>query len=102
MSSSSLFSNSVYVDLKYNEIYLTFTAGSVRLCGVCEVMSSSLVVLVPYMDEEFAVTVVRLLLFELHLCMLRRCEGYGNAFVRDGGGVVVVSAGMNMCVVHVV
>ena len=27
--------NSVYVDLKYNEIYLTFTAGSVCLCGVC-------------------------------------------------------------------
>ena len=27
--------NSVYVDLKYNEISLTFTAGSVFLCGVC-------------------------------------------------------------------
>ena len=27
--------NSVYVDLKYNEIDLTFTAGSVYLCGVC-------------------------------------------------------------------
>ena len=27
--------NSVYVDLKYNEIYLTFTAVSVCLCGVC-------------------------------------------------------------------
>ena len=27
--------NSVYVDLKYNEISLTFTAGSVCLCGVC-------------------------------------------------------------------
>ena len=27
--------NSVYVDLKYNEIYLTFTAGYVCLCGVC-------------------------------------------------------------------
>ena len=26
--------NSVYVDLKYNEISLTFTAGSVCLCGV--------------------------------------------------------------------
>ena len=27
--------NSVYVDLKYNEIYLTFTAGSECLCGMC-------------------------------------------------------------------
>ena len=41
--------NSVYVDLKYNEIYLTFTAGYVCLYGVyshvvCEV------VLVPYVD----------------------------------------------------
>ena len=27
--------NSVYVGLKYNEIYRTFTAGSVCLCGVC-------------------------------------------------------------------
>ena len=26
--------NSVYLDLKYNEISLTFTAGSVCLCGV--------------------------------------------------------------------
>ena len=26
---------SVYVDLKYNEIYVTFTAGSVCLFGVC-------------------------------------------------------------------
>ena len=30
-----LFFNSVYVYLKYNEIYLTFTAGSMCLCGVC-------------------------------------------------------------------
>ena len=26
---------SVYVDLQYEEIYLSFTAGSVCLCGVC-------------------------------------------------------------------
>ena len=32
---------SVYVDLQYDEIYLTFTAGSVCVCGVC----SSVVVL---------------------------------------------------------
>ena len=29
--------NSVYVDPKYNEISLTFTAGYVYLCGVCGV-----------------------------------------------------------------
>ena len=28
-------SESVYVDLQYNEIFLTFTAGSGCLCGVC-------------------------------------------------------------------
>ena len=27
--------DSVYVDLQYDEIYLTFTAGSMCLCGVC-------------------------------------------------------------------
>ena len=27
--------NSVYIDLKYNKIFLTFNAGSVCLCGVC-------------------------------------------------------------------
>ena len=29
--------DSVYVDLQYDEISLTFTAGSVCLCGVCGV-----------------------------------------------------------------
>ena len=27
--------DSVYVDLQYNKMYLTFTAGSVCLCGIC-------------------------------------------------------------------
>ena len=27
--------NSAYIYLKYNEIYLTFSTGSVCLCGVC-------------------------------------------------------------------
>ena len=35
LSSSGLFLIPVYVDLKYNEIYPTFTAGYVCLCGVC-------------------------------------------------------------------
>ena len=28
-------------------------------------------------------------LFVLHVCMLRKCEGVGNAGVGDGGGIVV-------------
>ena len=40
-----------------------------------------------------AVTVMRILLFVLHVSMVRECEGNGNAGVGDGGGVVVVSAG---------
>ena len=31
--------DSVYVDLHYDEISLTFTAGSVCLCGVCSPMA---------------------------------------------------------------
>ena len=49
------------------------------------------VVLVPYVDAVVAVTVVHVLLFVLHVCMLRGCEGDDNAGVGDGG--VVVSAG---------
>ena len=42
----------VNVDLQYDEISLTLTAGSVCLCGVS-----------------------RVLLFVLHVCILRECEG---------------------------
>ena len=35
LSSWSLFFYFVYVDLQYNDISLTFTAGSVSLCCVC-------------------------------------------------------------------
>ena len=31
--------------------------------------------MVPYMDEVVAVTMMRVLLFVLHVCMLRVCEG---------------------------
>ena len=41
-------SESVYVDLQYDEISLTFTAGSVCLCGVCSPWSICEVVEVPY------------------------------------------------------
>ena len=66
-------SESVYVDLQYDEISLTFTADSVCLCGVssgspwavCEV------VVVPYVVRAVvAVTVMHVLLFVLHMCVL--------------------------------
>ena len=61
-------SESVYVDLQYDEISLTFTAGPVCLCGspwyVCEV------VVVPYVVRVVvAVTVMHVLLFVLHVCV---------------------------------
>ena len=46
--------------------------------------------MVHYVD---AVTVMRVLLFVLPVCMLRECEGDVNAGMGDGGGVIVVSAG---------
>ena len=59
-------SESVYVDLHYDEIYLTFTAGSVCLCGV----SSRVVVLGLFVSAVVAVTVMHVLLFVLHVCVL--------------------------------
>ena len=41
--------------------------------------------MVPYIDAVVAVTVMRVLLFVLHVCMLRECEG---AMVTDNAGVV--------------
>ena len=64
-------SESVYVDLQYDEISLTFTAGSVCLCGVSP-WSVCEVVVVPYVVRAVvAVTVMHVLLFVLHVC----CEG---------------------------
>ena len=67
-------SESVYADLQYDEISLTFTAGSVCLCGV----SSPVVVLglfvrlsYPYVvSAVVSVTVMHVLLFVLHVCVL--------------------------------
>ena len=56
-------------------------------------MSVYEVFLVLYVDAVVAVTVMRVLLFGLHVCMLRDCEGDGNAGVGNGGGVGLVSAG---------
>ena len=62
---------SVYVDFQYNEVSLPFTAGSVCLCGVCSPLSVCEVFVVPYV--VVAVTVMHVLLFVLHVCMLREC-----------------------------
>ena len=40
--------------------------------------------MVPNVDAVVAVTVIRVLLFVLHVYILRECEGEGNADVGDG------------------
>ena len=42
---------------------------SIVMWSVCEA------VVVPYVDEVVAVTVMHALLFVMHVCMLRECEG---------------------------
>ena len=69
-------SESVYVDLQYDEISLTFSAGPVSLCGVSSPWSVCEVVVVPYVVcAVVAVTVMHVLLFVLHVCVLRECPG---------------------------
>ena len=63
--------DAVNVDLQYDEISLTFTAGSVCLCGVCSPWSVCEVVV----SVVGAVPVIHVLLFVSHVCMLRECEG---------------------------
>ena len=51
--------------------------------------------MVPYVvGAVVAVTVMHVLLFVLHVCMLREYEGDGNDGVGSGGCVVAVSAYM--------
>ena len=48
--------------------------------------------MVPYVvSAVVAVTVMHVLLFVLHVCILRKCEVDDNAGVGSGGGVVAVS-----------
>ena len=67
-------SESVYIDLQYDEISLTFTAGPVCLCGVSSpvvVLGLCEVVVIPYVVRAVvAVTVMHVLLFVLHVCVL--------------------------------
>ena len=72
-------------DLQYDEISLTFTAGSVSLCcgrlwSVCEI------VVVLYVDAVDDVTVMCVLLFVLHVCLLREYDGAMLTAMLVGGG----------------
>ena len=61
----------MYIDLQYDEISLNFTAGSVCLCGVSSPWSVCEVIVVPYVvSAVVAVTVMHVLLFVLHVCVL--------------------------------
>ena len=64
--------NSIYVDLNSNEISLPFTVGSVCLCGVC----SHVVILgvsVWFSLPPMWVRCLRLIVFVLHVSMMREC-----------------------------
>ena len=52
--------------------------------GMSVVVNVCEVVVVPYVDAVVTVTLMRVLLFVLHVCMLRECEGDGNDGVEDG------------------
>ena len=54
---------------QHHEIYLTFTAGSVSLCGVCSYLVVGKVVVVTYVDAVVAVTVMR----DYYLCCMCVC-----------------------------
>ena len=53
------------------------------------------------MSAIVAVTVMHVLLFVLHVCVLRECEGDGNAGVGSGGDVVAVHVVQVFCLVQV-
>ena len=64
--------DSVYVDLQYDKIYLTSTAGSMSLWCVCShLVVVCEVVVVPYVDAVVSVTVMRVLLFVYRNVLLR-------------------------------
>ena len=91
----------VYVDLQYDEIYLTFTAGSVCLCGVCipavvHGLSARLRVTLSCgcgcCGDRDACTAVCVAC--VYAAKMSWCEDDGNVSVGSGGGVVAVSAYM--------
>ena len=92
---------SVYVDLQYDEISLTFTAGYVCLCGVCSPviviglsvrLRGTLCCGCGCCGDCDACTVDCVAC--VYAARMLGCEGDGNAGVGSGGGVVAVSAYM--------
>ena len=83
--------------------FLSFS-GSVCLCCVCSSpWSVCEVVLVLYVDAVVAVTVMHVLLFVLHVCMLRECEGaWVTAMLLWGMEEVWVSSAADMLWMSVV
>ena len=69
---------SVYIDMQYDDISFSLTVGSVSMCCICNhvvVFGLSVrVLMVPYVDAVVGVTVMRVLLSVLHVCMLRECD----------------------------
>ena len=65
---------------------LTYSIMRFLRLGLCDPSSVCEIVLVAYVD---AVTVMRVLLFVLHVCMLRDSEC--DSWCGDEGGMVVVS-----------
>ena len=68
------------VNKQFDLLEFVFIPSCGRHWSVCEV------VLIPYLSAVVTVTVMRVLLFVLHVCMMRECESDGNAGVGDGGG----------------
>ena len=63
--------DSVYVDLQYDEISLTFTAESMCWCGVSSPWSVCEVVVAPYVVSAVVTgLVMHVIVFVLHVCML--------------------------------
>ena len=66
--------DSVYVDLQYDEMSLTFTVGSVSLCCVCgHVVVFGLSVRLSW--YPMWMMWLRVVLFVLHVCLLREYDG---------------------------
>ena len=69
--------DSVYVNLQYDDSSLNCWVCVLVWClwSFCRLWSVCDVVLVPYVDVVVPVTVMRGLLFVLHVCILRGCDG---------------------------
>ena len=75
----------ISIDPQNNEISLTVTAWSVRLCGVCSDVVCLDVVFVPCeVGVAVTVTVMRVLLYVWVVSMLSEFEGDGNGGVGPG------------------